>query len=86
MRTLLALATCATACLGAGVATADPWKDESGHGRWRGEYHSDYRRSDARDYRDYKYKEEFRYGACKVERKWDRGGYKEEVKCDGRRR
>jgi hypothetical protein len=32
------------------------------------------------------YKQEFRQGNCKIERKWERdGGYKEEVKCKGRR-
>jgi hypothetical protein len=70
-----------------GAAGADPWKDESGHGRWRGEHRDDYRA-----YRGYggrhggdyarEYKHEFRRGHCKIERKWGRGGeYKEEVKC-----
>ena len=67
---------------GAGLASGDPWK-ESGHRRWRGEYRDDYRWGYAPDYRDYK--QEFRRDGCKVERKWDRGGYREEVKCDSRR-
>jgi hypothetical protein len=46
-------------------ALADPWKDESGHGRHGGG----------------KYKEEYWDGHCKVKRKWDRGEYKEERKC-----
>jgi surface antigen len=50
----------------AGAAQADPWKDESGHGRRGGG----------------EWKEEFRDGDCKVERKWKKdGGYKEERKC-----
>lgn len=54
----------------AGPAHADPWKDESGHGR--GRHHAGDR------------KEEFRDGNCKVERKWKKdGGYKEERKCEG---
>ena len=33
------------------------------------------------------YKEEFRVDGCKVERKWERNdAYKDEIKCDGRRR
>jgi hypothetical protein len=48
-------------------AMADPWKDESGHGRKGGK----------------EWKQEYRDGNCKVERKWKRGQYKEEVKCDG---
>lgn len=48
-------------------AVADPWKDESGHGRGGGEW-----------------KQEYRDGNCKVERKLERSGeYKEEIKCDG---
>lgn len=65
LRYLLAMA------LLAGVpstAMADPWKDESGHGRYgRGDH-----------------KVEWYDGRCKHERKWERGGgYKEEVKCRG---
>jgi len=66
-----------------GAAAADPWKDESGKGRWRGDYGygGGYRHHYAREY-----KQEFRRGGCKVERKWERGGeYKEEIKCNDRR-
>ena len=67
-----------------GATSADPWKDESGKGRWRGEYRDDYR--GGRDHYAREYKEEFRRGDCKIERKWERSGeYKEEVKCKGRR-
>ncbi|MBL3590439.1 MAG: glycine zipper 2TM domain-containing protein [gamma proteobacterium endosymbiont of Lamellibrachia anaximandri] len=50
------------------LAIADPWKNESGHGKHRergGSY--------------YKYEEE--YGDCKREYKRGRGGYKYEEKC-----
>jgi hypothetical protein len=74
-------------------AIADPWKDESGHGRWLGEYGYDddrgrgrdhgYRRNYKRHYAGREYKEEFWYGGCKIERKWEaNGNYKEERKCD----
>ncbi|WPG35297.1 hypothetical protein [Variovorax sp. EBFNA2] len=52
-------------------AVADPHKDESGHGRGKGR-HS-----------DREYKEEYWDGRCKVERKWEKGEYKEERKCKG---
>ncbi|MCK1637354.1 hypothetical protein IVA95_07080 [Bradyrhizobium sp. 157] len=46
-------------------ALADPWKDESGKGRWGG--------GDRNQYRSYNYdrdhKQEFHRGPCKVERK-----------------
>lgn len=55
------------------TASADPWKDESGHGKRRGH--------DRREY-----KEEYWDGHCKVERKVKKNGdYKEERKCDGPR-
>lgn len=61
-------------------AIADPWKDESGHGKWRGEY--GYRDDDRRYSYGREDKEEFWDGNCKVERKWERSGeYKEERKC-----
>jgi hypothetical protein len=45
-------------------AMGDPWKDESGHGRKGGK----------------EWKQEYRDGNCKVERKWERSGeYKEEI-------
>jgi hypothetical protein len=51
------------------VASADPWKDESGHGKGRGH--------DRREF-----KEEYWDGNCKVERKLEKSGeYKEERKC-----
>jgi hypothetical protein len=74
----------------AGSASADPWKDESGKGRWRGGYERSY------DYpgRGYGYerprrerrafKQEYDDGRCKYERKLEKSGeYKEEVKCRG---
>ncbi|WP_207457923.1 glycine zipper 2TM domain-containing protein [Azospirillum sp. SYSU D00513] len=73
-----------------GTAWADPWKDESGHGRYRhghhheGEWRGDRdggRRGDRAEW-----KEEYWDGNCKVERKWERDGdYKEERKCKGGR-
>ncbi|MGR4871080.1 hypothetical protein ACIPRI_19710 [Variovorax sp. LARHSF232] len=52
------------------VAAADPYKDESGHGK--------------RKHGHREYKEEYWDGNCKVERKWEKGGeYKEERKCKG---
>jgi hypothetical protein len=73
----------------AGIAAADPWKDESGKGRWRGGYERGddgwrergygYYRKDRRE--RHAYKEEYRRGGCKIERKWDGDEYKEEVKC-----
>ena len=53
------------------LSHADPWKDESGHGKRRGH--------DRREY-----KEDYWDGHCKVERKVKKNGdYKEERKCDG---
>lgn len=53
------------------TASADPWKDESGHGHRRGHKHREY-------------KEEYWDGNCKVERKVGKHGeYKEERKCRG---
>jgi opacity protein-like surface antigen len=54
-------------------ALADPWKDESGHGRY-GRYGGG------------EYKEEYWDGHCKVKRKWDGDEYKEERKCKRPRR
>jgi hypothetical protein len=57
---------------------ADPYKDESGHGRYKHERQA---------HRGGEYKEEYWDGNCKVERKWERNGnYKEERKCEGQRR
>ena len=55
------------------IASADPWKDESGHGRGHKHGHREY-------------KEEYWDGNCKVERKLEKNGdYKEERKCKGPR-
>lgn len=55
------------------VAQADPWKDESGHGKGRGHERREF-------------KEEYWDGNCKVERKLEKSGdYKEERKCKGPR-
>lgn len=83
-------AFCALTML-AGPAFADPHKDESGKGRWgyeRGEREFNFDRGHDRGRRAYgyerEYKQEFRQGNCKIERKWERSGeYKEEVKCKG---
>jgi hypothetical protein len=68
-----------------GTAVADPGKDESGKGRWRGSdrsYMYDAPRREARSF-----KQEYDDGNCKYERKLEKSGeYKEEVKCrDGQR-
>jgi hypothetical protein len=63
-----------------GEASADPWKDESGHGKWRGSYErnvDDWLDTDARNYRRERrrrgdFRAEYRPRAfCKVERKRD---------------
>jgi hypothetical protein len=72
----------------AGSTSADPDKDESGKGRWRGGYERSYE-GPARRYNDERprherraFKEEYDDGRCKVERKLEKSGeYKEEVKC-----
>lgn len=52
--------------------SADPDKDESGHGRGY----------EGQRYYGGEQKEEYWEGGCKVERKWERSGeYKEERKC-----
>lgn len=54
------------------TAAADPWKDESGKGRWRGD----------NGWGDSERKFKFRgAGGCEVERKWKKGEYEEKVKC-----
>lgn len=73
--TMLAAAGVALAAC-AGTAAADPWKDESGHGRRYGDRSYDEPRYERRSY-----KEEYRRGRCKIERKWDEDEYKEEIKC-----
>jgi hypothetical protein len=68
----------------AGPALADPWKDESGKGRWAGGHDARHERSYG--YYDRDYKQEFYRGPCKIERKWGKHGeYKEETKCKGYR-
>jgi hypothetical protein len=60
--------------LAVGTASADPWswKDESGKGRWRGDY----------GWGDPDRKLKFRSAdRCEVERKWKKGEYEEKVKC-----
>ncbi|RWM89649.1 MAG: hypothetical protein EOR84_23810 [Mesorhizobium sp.] len=74
---------------GIGAATADPWKDESGHGSWGESYrnHEEYwpRRYHRKHRHEFRaYKEEYRRGRCKIERKWDGDEYKEEIKCKRR--
>ncbi len=68
----LPVATVAIALLAATLpATADPWKDESGHGRY-GYEHKDG-------------KTEWYESGCKIEEKYGGGSYKKEVHCDGPR-
>ena len=62
------------------LAVADPGKDESGHGRGRGEY-----KYEEKYDRGGEVKREWKSGDCKYEYKADRGGVKEEYKCDGGR-
>lgn len=66
LRPLALVALLATGAMA--PAAADPYKDESGHGK---------RRHGGREY-----KEAFWDGRCKVERKWEKNGeYKEKRKC-----
>ncbi|WP_425353241.1 hypothetical protein [Sinorhizobium alkalisoli] len=53
--------------------------DESGHGRWSPRYEEHPRRF----YREHRHQ---RRGNCKIERKWDKDEYKEEIKCKRGRR
>jgi hypothetical protein len=73
---LLLMAACGAFVLSGGAALADPWKDETGKDRWRPEYRRYYGQYEAHEF-----KEEYRVGGCKVERRWKAGEYKEEVKC-----
>ena len=73
MRMSLCTAICAAALvLVADAACADPWKDESGKGRWRGDY------SWGEPDRKFKFRTA---DGCEVERKWKKGEYEEKVKC-----
>jgi hypothetical protein len=75
-------AICGVVSLLISPAFADPWKDESGKGRWDA-YDRGYGRSYGSYDREYR---EFYRGPCKIERKWERNGeYKEETKCKGYR-
>jgi hypothetical protein len=73
---LLVMAALALAVAVPNVAAADPWKDESGKGRWRDGY--------ARFDRDWDEDRKFKYRSadgCEIERKWKKGEYEEKVKC-----
>src|SRR5258705_13041878 len=73
MKMSLRAALCTAALIFAvGTASADSWKDESGKGRWRG----DYGWGDSE--RKFKYRTA---DGCEVERKWKKGEYDEKVKC-----
>ena len=73
MKMSLYTALCTAALMLAGSpASADPWKDESGKGRWRAD--------DGWGEPEGKFK--FRTaGGCEVKRKWKKGEYEEKVKC-----
>lgn len=79
-RTSHLVAALAVSVLVAPPVFADPDKDESGHGRWRGRG-GDYEYKAERGRHGGKFKEEYWDGHCKVERKFDGGEYKEERKC-----
>jgi hypothetical protein len=66
--------------LSGGAAVADPWKDESGKGKWRGGYGGYERYGGWDGPRDRKMKMRTADG-CEVERKWKKGEYEEKVKC-----
>ena len=59
------------------AASADPDKDESGYGRWRGGYDRSYDRG----FDDDRMVKFFTRDGCEVERKWKKGEYEEKVKC-----
>jgi len=67
--------------ISSGAALADPWKDESGKGKWRGGYerHGGYGYGGGWD-DDRKLKMRTADG-CEVERKLKKGEYEEKVKC-----
>ncbi len=67
----------------AGIAAADPWKDESGKGkRGYGGYERHGYGGGWDGPRDRKVKMRTADG-CEIERKWKKGGYEEKVKCKG---
>lgn len=103
IRTLATVITATVLTLGlalflSGQAFADPWKNESGHGKWHGAYHKNggYRAQAGhwnghgkhrhnqwqRAYRGSQWKQEYWDGPCKIEEKSGPGGYKKEIKCD----
>ena len=61
--------------LAAGAASADPGKDESGKGRWRGDY------GWGESERKSKF---FTRDGCEVERKWKKGEYEFESEVQAR--
>ena len=70
--------------LSGGAALADPWKDESGKGKWRGGGYGGYERYGGwHGPHDRKIKMRSADG-CEVERKWKKGEYEEKVKCKER--
>jgi hypothetical protein len=87
------LASCVALAVWPGTTSADPWKDESGHGKWRESYQrgfDDWRgEDDGRDYRRERrrradHRADYRPRAfCKVKRKAGDDQYKEEWKCRG---
>jgi Ni/Co efflux regulator RcnB len=73
---VLGITALALAVVAPNMAAADPWKDESGKGRWR----DGYPRFD-RDWDDDR-KVKFRTAdGCEIERKFKKGEYEEKVKC-----
>ena len=78
---VLGLVGCLVLAL-SGNAMADPWKDESGKGKWRGGYggYERYGGYGGGGPRDRKMKIRTSDG-CEVERKWKKGEYEEKVKC-----
>ena len=63
-----------------GAALADPWKDESGKGRWRGGHE----RLGGYGYAGWEGERKVKirtFDGCEVERRWKKGEYEEKVKC-----
>ncbi len=75
---ILGLLMLAMAFFSSQQASADKWKDESGHGKGKYEYKREKHKG-----RGKKYKHEWQDGNCKYEYKSDGHGYKEERKCKG---